>query len=133
VGSAGTNSFTDYPGSSGGRPNANGGGGRGGGSGKSDKCDISVEDLQLEEIALSDYYTKNKEPPPEKTKVRVREKLVDGRVAVETDGGEVIGYVPTAYNYLRQCISQGWKYRGKVSSSSTGKLPKLKVDLAGSK
>jgi hypothetical protein len=139
VGSSGTNSFSDYPGSSGGRPSngtsgggSSGGGGSGGG-GKSDKCDITLSDLALEEVALSEYFTKHKSPPAEKTKVRLREKLVDGRLAVETEIGEVIGYVPTAYNYLRQCVSQGWKYHGKVSASSTGKVPKVKVDLAAAK
>lgn len=135
MGSAGTNTFSDYPGSSGGRPSGkSGGGGGGGGGGKSDKCDVIVNDLQLEEVALSEYFTAHGKPPTEKTKVKVRDKLVGGRVAVETEsGGEVIGYVPTAYNFLRQCISQGWSYSGKVASSSAGKVPKLQVDLVASK
>ncbi len=139
MGSAGTHTFTDYPGSGGGRPPSNGksgsgGGGTGGGGGTVDKCENGISDLPLEEVALSDFYTEHEKPPPEKTKVRVRETLVDGRVAVETDpGSEVIGYVPTAYNYLRKCISKGWSYRGKISSSSSGKIPKIQIDLSASK
>ncbi len=144
MGSSGTNTFTDYPGSSGGRPGdkgsggkGSGGGGSGGGGGgtggKPDKCDVTLTDLALEDVALSAYFTEQKKLPPEKTKVRVKDKLVGGRVAVETEGGVVIGNVPTAYNYLRQCISQGWAYKGKVSSSSSGKIPKVRVDLTASK
>ena len=139
MGSSGTNTFSDYPGSSGGRPSekGSGGGGCGGsgaGGGKSDKCDVTISGLALEEVALSEYFSAHKKTPPDKSKVRVREKLVDGRVAVETEsGGEVIGYVPTAYNYLRQCVSQGWSYNGEVSKSSSGKIPKAQIDLAASK
>lgn len=131
MGSSGTHTFTDYPGSSGGRPDGKGGGG---GRGKTDKCDMTLTDLSLEEVALSAYFTAHKKPPPENTKIRIRGKLVDGRVAVETESdGEVIGYVPTAYNYLRQCISQGWTYMGNVSSSSSSKVPKVQVNLTASK
>lgn len=133
MGSSGTNTFSDYPGSGGGRPGGKGGGGGGGGEEKTDKCDVTLDDLSLEDVALSEYFTEKEKSPPENTKVRVREKLVDGRVAVETESGEVIGYVPTAYNYLRQCISQGWKYRGKVSTSSSGKIPRVQVHLAAAK
>ena len=134
MGSRGTGRFRDYPGTGG---SGSGGGGGGGGGGKPrevDKCAAAIEDLRLEEVALSDYYKTHKSVPPEKTKVRVRDKLVDKRIAVETvSGNEVIGFVPTAYNYLRQCMTAGWTYTGKVTSSSAAKLPKVTVDLAANK
>lgn len=88
----------------------------------------------LEEVALAEYFTEFGILPPENTKVRIREKLVGGRLAVETaSGSKVIGYIPTAYNYLRQCISKGWSYVGVVSKSSSGKIPKVQVNLTSSK
>jgi hypothetical protein len=130
VGSKSTGRLGDYPGSGG----TGGGGGAKGKPDETDKCAAVIEDLPLEEVALSGYFKEHKAVPPEKTKVRVRDKLVDKRIAVETESGqEVIGYVPTAYNYLRQCMSNGWAYMGKVTSSSAGKLPKITVDLTGKK
>lgn len=130
MGSKKTGKWTDFPGSGG----DGGGGGEKGKPTDVDKCAGPIEDLPLEEVALSPYYKAHKAVPPEKTKVRVREKLVDKRIAVETESGQVvIGYVPTAYNYLRQCMSNGWTYTGKVTGSSAGKLPKITVDLTGKK
>jgi hypothetical protein len=138
MGSTGTGKFSDYPGSSGGRPSGTPGGGGGGGSPTKpddvDKCGRAISDMSLEEVALADYFKNHKAVPPVKTKVRVRKKLVGGRVAVETTASsEVVGYVPTVYNYLRGCMEKGWKYEGQVDDSSKGKLPKVKVSLVGTK
>lgn len=128
MGSSGTNRFSDYPGSSGG-----GGGGGGGSGGVPDKCVSSIS-VELEDVATSDYFVKHGEVPKPKTSVRVRLKLVGGRVAVETiSSNEVIGNLPTTYNYVRRCSVQGWKYEGIIVASSSGKLPKIKVDLGANK
>jgi hypothetical protein len=82
---------------------------------------------------LAEYYTKHDKVPAVGTKVRVRKKLVSKRIAIETTAGEVIGYVPTAKNYLLACMEQGWQYQGKVVDASAGKLPKIKVDLVAAK
>jgi hypothetical protein len=140
MGSTGTGKFSDYPGSSGGRPGGGGdGGGKGGGGGggkpdKEDKCGAAIPGLSLDDVGASEYFTTHKGVPPVRTKVQVRKRLVGGRIAVETvSSSEVIGYVPTGYNYLRGCMSNGWEYAGTVVDSSSGKLPKVKVNLTASK
>ena len=134
MGSSGTNSFTDYPGSNGGRPNFGDGSGSGGaGGGTTDRCENSIAALALEEVATAEYYSKHNSIPTLKTPVFVRPELVGSRVALATvSGNEVIGYVPTAYNYLRQCIQKGWTYDGVVSRSISGRVPQLSVDLSAS-
>lgn len=134
MGSGGSGNFTDYPGSKGGKPNGGKkGGGGGGGGGKPEepnKCADPINDLALEDVATSPYFTKHNAVPPVKTKVRIRKKLVSGRIAVETvSDGEVVGNIPTMYNYLRKCLEKGWTYDGQVVDSSAGKLPKVKVSL----
>jgi hypothetical protein len=138
VGSSGTSSFSDYPGSRGGSSNGGsskgkgGDGGGDGGGGSTDECAAAINDA-LEDVATSAYYAKHGKVPPPKTKVRIRSKLVGGRVAVETVAdSEVIGNLPTKYNYVVKCMKQSWTYEGTVESSSAGRLPKVTVDLGAS-
>ena len=137
MGSTGTNKFTDYPGSGGGRPDPGKkgkGGGGGGGGGGGDQCELAIEDLALEEVGSSEYFTSHGHVPRVGTQVRVRRKLVGSRLAVETvTAGEVVGLVPTEYNYLRQCMSRDYEYIGTVVSSSGGSIPQVSVDLAPTK
>jgi hypothetical protein len=137
MGSVGTDRFSDYPGSSGGRPDTGkkgGGGGGGGGEGGGDQCELAIADLALEEVATSEYFTSHSRVPRVGTQVRLRKKLVGSRIAVEiSKSGEVLGLVPTEYNYLRQCMSRGFEYTGTVVSSSTGPLPEVSVDLTPTK
>jgi hypothetical protein len=139
MGSIGTGKFTDYPGSAGGHPGkgqkGKGGGGRGGGGGGGgDRCDLAIHNLALDEVATSEYFRNHGHAPRTGTQVRVRGKLVGSRIAVETSGAdEVVGYMPTEYNYLRQCMSRGYKYEGNVASSLGGLLPQVTVDLTPTK
>lgn len=134
MGSTGTGKFTDYPGSSGGHPNPGKkgkGGGGGGGGGGSDQCDLAIEDLALEEVGSSEHFTEHSRVPRVGTEVRLRRKLVGSRLAVETVAArEIVGFVPTEYNYLRQCMSRGYEYTGTVVSSSGGSIPQVSVDLS---
>jgi hypothetical protein len=142
MGSSGTGNFSDYPGSAGGRPSGGqtsggkGGGGRAGG-GKpddTDQCQRFLTDVSLEEVALAEYFKNHNTVPPPKTKVRTRKKLVGGRIGVETvSSSEVVGYLPTVWNYLRGCMQKGWEYGGQVDDSSASKLPKVKVSLTATR
>jgi hypothetical protein len=133
MGSAGTGNFTDYPGSQGGKPQGKKGGGGGGGQTPDDSgCDSPLEDIDLEEVASSEYVTDHKTVPPLKTKVRVRQQLSSGRIVVETvSSSESVGYLPTAHNRVVRCMKNGWKYAGTVIDSSSKKLPKVRVTLTG--
>lgn len=135
MGSRGTGSFTDYPGSQGGRPGKDGGGGSGGSNGGGgdsggDQCAKGVSGVSLEEVANCEYFETHQSAPRVGTQVQVREQLVKRRVAVETVlNGEIVGYMPTKYNYLRACMTDGWQYSGKVAESTSGRNPKVKVNL----
>ncbi len=41
------------------------------------------------------------------------------RLVVKSNDGLIIGYLPTKYNYLRNCIVKGFTYTGVVSNVST--------------
>jgi len=126
MGSTGTGRFSDYPGS---RGSGSGGGSSQGGEGQN-QCEKAAGNILLEEVAICDYFSAHKTVPPVGDTVRLREQLFDGRLAIETESSEVIGFLPTRYNYLRQCIEQGYEYAGTIISSTTTNLPSVKIDLA---
>lgn len=133
MGSTGSGSFSDYPGSQGGRPEKGGGGGSGGGGSGGDNCEMVISGMMLEDVANCEYFLNHESVPRAGTQVQARERLVKGRVAVETTvNSEVVGYVPTRYNYLRACMTDGWQYSGRVVEATGGQLPKVKVDLSPS-
>jgi hypothetical protein len=51
------------------------------------------------------------------------------RLAVETDLGEEIGYLPTKYNYLKVCMDNGFRYTGSVRTVSIVPTPSVSVDI----
>lgn len=131
MGSTGTNRFTDYTGSGGGRPKGGGGAGSQPATSGVSQCERAHGDIPLEEVARCEYFKAHERVPPVDTPVSVRSKLQGGRLAVEAvKTQEVIGYLPTKYLYLRKCIQQGWTYGGQVLASSSGKSPVVRIDLA---
>lgn len=140
MGSSGTGRFRDYPGTPSGSSKTDkkfGGGdnggdaeGSGGGSGKQDQCLLVLENVALEEVARSEYFIAYKILPPAGTAVAVRSSLCGGRIGVETVPAlELVGLLPTEYNYLLRCMKQGYKYSGKVSSARSQPIPVVRVDL----
>lgn len=139
MGSTNTGRFTDYPGTpsgssktgSGNGSGGSGGGGQGGGSAsKTDQCLHMIESVALEEVARSEYFITHKILPPTGTAVAVRSSLVGGRIGVETVPTlELVGLLPTEYNYLLQCMKQGYKYPGKVISTTSKPIPVVRVNL----
>ena len=123
MGTSGTGRLSDYPGKRGDGRKA---GGRKGGGGGKDRClDDIVE--QLEEVARCEYHKKRGEVPKVGTQVKVVQQK---RIAVTTVAGETIGYLPTQYNYLAACLAAGFKYRGKVQTSSNTPVPAVVVELS---
>lgn len=139
MGSSGTGRFSDYPGTSGGsskigRGNGSGGSGNGGsGSGnarKTDQCLRMIESVALEEVARSEYFISHKILTSAGTAVTVRSSLVGGRIGIETVPAlELVGLLPTEYNYLLQCMKQGYMYTGKVISTTAKPIPVVRVNL----
>jgi hypothetical protein len=120
MGSRSTGRYTDYP-----RGDA-----AGVVPGEQEKCDQSIPDVELEEVAACDYYAARHEVPQRGTRVRLRVGLVGGRLAVETEQGQVVGLLPTRYSYLRRCLEQQYAYSGEVLSAVTTPVPRVTVGLA---
>jgi hypothetical protein len=131
MGSSGTGSFSDYPGTphgsaKGKRPSTNGASGEP----ELDQCERRLDNVPLEEVARCDYYVHHQGLPPVGTSVSIRPRLVGQRLGVEsTDGGEVVGLLPTEYNYLLQCMKQNFMYVGQVTASRAHPIPLVRVAL----
>lgn len=121
MGSTGSGSFTDYSK----RKPATTGDTAGGASG-TDKCGTAFP-ANLEEVARCFYFINHGNVPPAGTPVIV---TFNGfRVAVETELGEEIGYLPTRYNYIKVCMDDGFNYRGVVNTSRLTPTPSILVDI----
>lgn len=131
MGSSGTSSFSDYPGSRGGsRASGEGAGGGGAGEG-GDVCERPFQ-THLEEVATCDYYRNNGAVPSDSTTVSIRNTLVSGRIGIQTSNGVLIGYLPTSFNYVLQCINRGFSFTGKVTNADERPTPSVHVSLSGS-
>lgn len=134
MGSTGTGRFTDYPGTPSGSSKTGSGNGSegqgGGGASKADQCLHMIESVALEEVARSEYFVAHKILPSAGTAVIVRSSLIGGRIGVETVPAlELVGLLPTEYNYLLQCMKQGYNYPGKVISTTSKPIPVVRVNL----
>ena len=123
MGSRGTNRFSDYPGSSDFSQKT-------GGHEEQNQCDRAIGKIELEDVALCDYFQKYKDVPPVNYNIKLRNVLTSGRLIIENEVGESIGLVPTRYNYLLQCIEQGYHYAGHVQASRNLPLTFVVIDLA---
>jgi hypothetical protein len=95
-----------------------------------DRCAEPLPEISLEDVATSEYFRRARAVPPRTTPVRLRTTLVGGRLGIEvSDTQELLGLVPTEYNYLRACISRGYGYAGAVMTSTDGPVPTVRVQL----
>ena len=111
MGSSGSGSFTDYPGSG----KAKGGGDGGAGALPEDLCGKAFS-AQLEDVEHHAYFGKYGSPPPVGTELEV----VHSKRLVAVSGGDIVGNLPTKLNYLAACIKDGYSYVGKVTVSKPG-------------
>lgn len=129
MGTTGSGRITDYFDDPPSKP-VGGGGGSGGEGPTEDPCNTAFTD-SLEEVAISEYYTKLHQLPKAKEAVNVQYK--NKRLAVLDDAnGHIIGYLPTSRNYLRKCITEkSFQYTGVVASARmlTGNVPEVKVSI----
>jgi len=132
MGSRTTGRFQDYPGSRG--SESPGGGGGAADSSAEDQCERAINGVALDDIARCSYYEAHNAVPSRGTSVRVRDRLYQGRIAVEAvETGEVIGFLPTAHNYLLSCINAGYRYGGTVASATDRPVPTVTVNIAPEK
>jgi len=126
MGSSGSGRFGTYR--IGGEAGANGGGISGTGE---VGCPEVIENIRLEDVATSEFYTNNHMLPAVQSQVTLRDQVFLGRLVVETsDTHEVIGNIPTNYNYLLNCIKNGFHYSGRVISSGESPIPFVVVTLS---
>jgi len=112
MGSSGSGQLTDYPGS--GRAKGNGSGG--GNPPQSDRCERAFS-THLEDVEHYTYFKNHKSAPPIGTSLHI---ALQKRLVALTDGGEVVGSLPTQFNYLAACLESGYGYVGTVRDSSSG-------------
>lgn len=129
MGSTGSGRFSDYPGGGGGNSGAGGtggSGGSGGGGGNEDRC-VRAFSVSLQDIEHSERYIRTSTLPPVGEQLYIEHRK---RVVAVDASGESVGSLPTTYNYLADCIADGYSYSGIVSASSGGANAALVVDFA---
>ena len=105
------------------------GGSVGGGTGEIE-CPSTIENIRLEDIATSEYFVKNQSLPPSGDHVNLHTAIHKGRLVVKaTSSEEIIGNLPTQYNYLINCIKKGINYTGVVIASGEKPVPFVVVTL----
>ena len=93
-----------------------------------DKCALAFSTL-IEDVDTCKYYSKKGILPAVGTEVYVEFNV---RLVVISNDGLIIGYLPTKYNYLRNCIVKGFTYTGVVSNVSTTPINTVIVDITPS-
>ena len=93
-----------------------------------DKCALAFSTL-IEDVDTCEYYSKKGMLPGVGTEVYVDFKV---RLVVKSNDGLIIGYLPTKYNYLRNCIVKGFTYTGVVSVASSTPINTVVVDITPS-
>lgn len=88
-----------------------------------DKCERAVA-TGLEEVETCDYYKKNGHVPAKGALIKIAMKT---RLVALDEHDDVIGYLPTEYNYLLDCLTKGYLYEGEVSGSFETPVPSVYI------
>lgn len=117
MGSTGSGRLTDY--------SRFGGAVKGvtGGEDLINKCDRAVATV-LEDVETCDYYMKNGKVPAKGTYIKIALKT---RLVALDENGDVIGHLPTEYNYLLECLNSDYQYEGEVSGSFDTPVPSVYI------
>ena len=120
MGSSGSGSLTDYS------KRKPGGGAKNGGSSGDDNCGKGFS-TSLEDVSRCSYFINYETIPPIGTIVTI---FFNGlRLSVETTKNEEVGYLPTKFNYIRNCMADGFNYTGVISAASLTPFPSVTVDI----
>jgi len=130
MGSTGSGKFGTYRGGNGDTSDGSGSsGGSSGGTGEIN-CPSEIGRIRLEDVATSEYYIKNESLPASGNDVVLNERIFKGRLVVsDVSTGDVIGNLPTQYNFLINCIKKGMSYSGTVDLSGERPVPFVVVTL----
>ncbi|REG89373.1 hypothetical protein [Winogradskyella sediminis] len=119
MGSTGTGNFSDYS------SQGSSGNGKTGGTSGENKCDKAFSTM-LEEVNRCDYYLTNKTLPSVGDIVNIG---FNDRPTAISEGGLIIGYLPTKYNYIKLCMDDGVNYSGRVVRSMRGVIASVSIDV----
>ena len=101
-----------------------------GGNNGEDECPLVIENIRLEDVAISEYFQNHKDVPSTGQSVELAMQLVNKRLAVVLSSTqEVIGNLPVSYNYLNLCIKKRIMYLGEIKSSGLSPVPFIVVNL----
>ena len=126
MGSTGSGSFSDYPGSGSKTGKNKSSNQNGGGSSGDDRCERAFS-TQLEDVGNSDLYLKNNSVPNPGDQLTI--SFSGQRLFAVDNQGLKVGALPTKYNYLRACLEAGYGYVGIVSHSATSPVPAVSADF----
>lgn len=95
-----------------------------------DGCPLVIENISLEDVAISEYFQDNNDVPSVGEPVELKSQLVNKRLAIIlAKTQQVIGNLPVSYNYLYLCIKKGKRYSGVIKSSGLSPIPYIVVNL----
>ena len=87
------------------------------------KCDRAVATV-LEDVETCDYFKKYGKVPVKGTYVKIALKT---RLVALDENSDLIGHLPTEYNYLLECLNSGYQYEGEVSGSFDIPVPSVYI------
>ncbi|MBR1492745.1 MAG: hypothetical protein IJ610_08390 [Bacteroidaceae bacterium] len=87
------------------------------------KCEKAIA-TALENVETCDYFKRNGHVPSKGTLIKIGLKT---RLVALDYNDEVIGYLPTEYNYLLGCLTEGYEYEGIVSGSFESPIPSVYI------
>ena len=124
MGSTGSGRYGTYQVGNGQTANGNGG------SAGEIECPSVIENIRLEDVATLDYYINNHSLPSADNKIELNNTVYKGRLVVkDISTNEILGNLPTQYNFLINCIKKGMQYTGTVVLSGTTPVPFVIVKL----
>lgn len=95
-----------------------------------DGCPLVVENINLEDVAISEFFEKHNDVPCVNGRVALAMELIDKRLAIVLMAtNEVIGNLPVSCNYLYLCIKKGMRYSGIIKSSGLSPIPYIVVSI----
>ncbi|SAK49105.1 hypothetical protein AWB80_01302 [Caballeronia pedi] len=125
MGSSGSGSLSDYPGSK--SKNAEGEGiGTTGGTSGVDKCKQAFSCV-LEDVAQCAFYSQFTAVPAIGTQLSIA--FHPPRVFAVDVNGLTVGALPTAFNYLAACLAAGVTYVGVARQSAAKPVPTIEADF----
>ena len=125
MGSSGSGSFSDYPGTKAKEVPGDGAGMAGGDSGV-DVCQQAFTSV-LDDVGLCDFFSQNNSVPVAGDRLVI---IFDGKRIFAVDmNGLKVGALPTKRNYLARCLAVGVTYVGVVRGSAASPVPTVEADF----